>query len=788
MGIDKGPRRIGKYELHERLGRGGMAEVWKAWDNQLARYVAIKILHADLQNDPDFMKRFIREARVIASLHHPNIIKIHDFQISNLSDYASTIAYMVMDYVQGITLADYIRITSYIGKFPSASNIVYLFASISNAIDYAHQHGMIHRDIKPANILLDRRSSNDYSGTSDLPGEPILTDFGIVKVLNTSTASLSGSWLGTPLYISPEQAMGSSGNELSDIYSLGVILYEICTGVRPFTGENTYAIIMQHIQAIPIPPAQVNPNISLGLSHVILRSLDKDPLKRFTNASAMAEALAQALNMPIPEGLYSSNKIADFTSDLDYRNISQPDIPTSLSPSSPSSPPVGLSTPQFLEEAPFSSFQSMDSPGITPVNDLSEVPLFNSTVQNASNILQTPTSPIAPKTRLIKPAFGRQHRALFAGLLALLIFTLLSAGIGSFFYLHNQQRPSSAGSQIFGHAIFISTGQINEYSTQGLNNELQINLSSISTPPANKSYYAWLLSDKKQSPVVSFLLGKLSFNAGSVNFLYQGGQQQTDLLDSYSRLLITVEDTHSVPVHPSTDKSMWQYYAELPQMPALTTKVTALDYFRYLLSEDFRLAQMNLHGGLNIRFYKNMQQVVAWTDSISNSKDPASIRHLLISILDYLDGAPYVQNDVPPGTSLMADPTLSQVPIIDVEQSQVTTSYLERISNMLSSLVYSFGVTQQTIALANQINSALSNYVHKWLDQTRQDAKQLVSMSDTQLLQPSSKSLMIDMQTQVNYAFDGHIDLATGQEQEGITQLSADIQRLATFDIALYKP
>ncbi len=233
-GFNTDPKRFGKYELRELLGRGGMAEVWKAFDTQLERYVAIKILHADLQADPEFMTRFTREARVIASLHHPNIVQIHDFQIYQAPDSNNPIPYMVMDYVEGQTLANYIRATSRLGKFPLATEIVGIFASVSRAIDYAHQQGMIHRDIKPANILLDKRH------TAQNPmGEPILTDFGIAKLMGSSSGTVSGSWLGTPLYISPEQAQGYPGNERSDIYSLGVILYEICTGVQPFRGAHS---------------------------------------------------------------------------------------------------------------------------------------------------------------------------------------------------------------------------------------------------------------------------------------------------------------------------------------------------------------------------------------------------------------------------------------------------------------------------------------------------------------------------------------------------------------------
>src|SRR6266568_6700891 len=176
-----GPRRLGKYELQGRLERGGMGEVWKAYDTQLRRYVAIKVLHADLQANPDFVSRFTREAQLVASLHHPNIVQIHDFQFSNTGE-SGTTAYMVMDYVEGGTVADYIRATSRKGLYPPPSDILYLFTAISLALDYAHQRGMIHRDIKPANILLDKR--NLPVGAQFIApslGEPVLTDFGIAR-------------------------------------------------------------------------------------------------------------------------------------------------------------------------------------------------------------------------------------------------------------------------------------------------------------------------------------------------------------------------------------------------------------------------------------------------------------------------------------------------------------------------------------------------------------------------------------------------------------------------------
>src|SRR3984893_111132 len=181
-------RRLGKYELQARLGHGGMAEVWKARDTQLQRYVAIKLLHANLQADPDFVARFQREAQAIASLRHPNIVQIHDFQVSLPPESPAPTPYMVMTYIEGPTLANYIASTSQQEKIPSPVEVVSIFTSISLAVDYAHQKGMIHRDIKPANILLDQRNRS-----RNPMGEPILTDFGLAKLLGVSAVTLTGT-------------------------------------------------------------------------------------------------------------------------------------------------------------------------------------------------------------------------------------------------------------------------------------------------------------------------------------------------------------------------------------------------------------------------------------------------------------------------------------------------------------------------------------------------------------------------------------------------------------------
>src|SRR5438270_3319157 len=333
------PQRLGKYELQERLGLGGMAEVWKALDTQLQRHVAIKLLHANLKEDPHFMVRFEREAQLIASLHHPNIVQIHDFQIAS-SEEEGTIAYMVMDYIEGQTLADYIHSTSSRGNVPSPAEIVQLFTSIGLAVDYAHQHGMIHRDLKPANILLDKRNTR-----RNPMGEPILTDFGLARLLGLSAGTLTATQLGTPLYIAPEQVSGYGGNERSDIYSLGIILYEIVTGTLPFQGDNPTAVMSQHLNTPPPSPVLINPNVPPALVMVIMRCLAKDPAARFPSATSLTAAIAEALNVPIPENLGNPAYPLDAENMATYITPSPSNLSPVSTPSSPALPIVKTSTP-----------------------------------------------------------------------------------------------------------------------------------------------------------------------------------------------------------------------------------------------------------------------------------------------------------------------------------------------------------------------------------------------------------------------------------------------------------
>jgi eukaryotic-like serine/threonine-protein kinase len=516
--------RLDKYELLVRLGQGGMGEVWKARDTQLRRYVAIKFLHANLQSNTDFVAHFMREAQFVASLHHPNIIQIHDFQLTDARGTGAA-AYMVMDYVEGGTLGDYIRATSRKGLFPSNADIVYLFTAISLALDYAHQKGMVHRDIKPANILLDKRA------TSKPMGEPILTDFGIAKLQGGGATTVTHTAVGTPLYISPEQAKGQVANERSDLYSLGVILYEIVTGITPFRGDNAIAIMMQHVHEIPTPPTLINPKISHALSEVVLRSIAKDPDARFPSASGMTTALAQALQVAVPSSLSKPDIMRDqpgYNPLQPSRSLSDmASYPPTLA-ASPAAPyaPVGVQLNSPAAFTPAQAHPSLQSPLVSPL----------------------------PATQP-----QRRPRGLYIGLLVCVV--LLLVGIGAFtvprlLSQNNATTQNSSGS-VFGHITFLASASAphNTY------DQLQVTLNNVPSPPAGKTYYAWLENANSEANVIPHW--PIQVANGSVHATYQDDAQHTDLFAQNTKFLITAEDAGTTPIIPAPDLSTHLFYANI---------------------------------------------------------------------------------------------------------------------------------------------------------------------------------------------------------------------------------
>ncbi|MEA3396850.1 MAG: protein kinase, partial [Chloroflexota bacterium] len=270
---------LGKYQIVEHLGHGGMAEVYLCQQVNLERQVALKILHPFLAEDAGFVTRFQREARLVAALRHPNIVQVYDFDHNE--EYG--IYYMVMEYIPGATLKE--RLVA--GDVPLEEGVA-IVAAIADALDYAHRRGMVHRDVKPANIMF----------TAD--GHPVLADFGIARMLSLTGLTASGAMVGTPAYMAPEIGMGESGTPTSDIYSLGVVLYETVTGHLPFEAEVPMALVMKHIND-PIPsPTRYIPTLPSNLETAILKTLAKKPEERFVRAGELSAALRQSLDLEPP--------------------------------------------------------------------------------------------------------------------------------------------------------------------------------------------------------------------------------------------------------------------------------------------------------------------------------------------------------------------------------------------------------------------------------------------------------------------------------------------------------
>ncbi len=268
--------RIGSYEVQALLGKGGMARVYRGFDHDLQRPVAIKVLLEEATH-LEFARRFQREARLLASLRHPNIVQIYAYGQQD------TAIYMVQELLNGRTLKQHLHDLKERGERLSRQDIVSIVSQLASALDAAHAAGIIHRDVKPANVM--------WNAT----GEVILTDFGIAKrIITGADQTHNGVVIGTPNYLSPEQAQGMPVTQSSDIYALGVLLYELITGRVPFQGNNPMSVVIQHIQSSPPAMRSFRPDVPPTVESVVQRALAKNPAARFSRASDLSRALKRA--------------------------------------------------------------------------------------------------------------------------------------------------------------------------------------------------------------------------------------------------------------------------------------------------------------------------------------------------------------------------------------------------------------------------------------------------------------------------------------------------------------
>ncbi|HET6595731.1 MAG TPA: protein kinase [Anaerolineales bacterium] len=469
---------VGKVRIEREIARGGMAEVYLGTHLTLDRPVAVKVMHNYVESDPDLQSRFEREAKVVAGLRHPNIVQIFDY------DTAEGHPYIVMEYLVGPSLGVYLRELHKRGQRLEPMQVARLLITIAAALDYAHEQGVVHRDVKPGNIILHNKSRN-VSVEQHLTArtEPVITDFGLVRIAQSTMQTASGSVSGTPAYMSPEQAQGLKVDHRSDIYSLGVVLYEMLAGRIPFEGDTSWTLIFKHINE---PPPAVE-GIPPAVQSVLDRALAKRPEERHQSARELAADYMEAIGL---------------VSEANTLRISLP-------PSRPtrsitrSSPVKQTSTPAWTRIATFSILGLLFVAAALLV-----VPRLL-----GSN---TPTQP-PPATNTTTELHEENH------------------GTDAAPTASNGVVPVDTGEPI---------GLLRFQDGTAPADKVTLSTSSMPLPPEGNQYEVWLLQDDGEQRIS---IGPIAFDAenkGSLSFVDSGGR---NLIGTYSALEITVEPNDGNP-------------------------------------------------------------------------------------------------------------------------------------------------------------------------------------------------------------------------------------------------
>lgn len=465
-------KRLGKVQIESLVGRGGVAEVYLGTHTTLERKVAVKIVRNLNGENSDALARFEREARVIAKFRHPNIVQVHDF------DTIDSDPYLVMEYIEGPSLSQYLRALHQNDQRLPKPQMIRLINAVAGALQYAHRNGVIHRDIKPGNILLTSASGPIQAG-EPLPEdfEPVLTDFGLVRFLDASRETVTGQVAGTPAYMSPEQARGEAVDVRTDVYSLGIVLYEMLAGHVPFDGETTVSILLKQINQPPPPIPELSPLIE----NVLNRALDKDASQRFQTPIEFAEAFRKSVEMSLDPSTVRLNSL-------------EPDAPT-LQPAPPIEkpvPPTPAERPRWMRIAVLATV-AVALGAFMMVNGLPSSPGADPTVT-----LPVTTSTLAAATDTAVPSTGTS-----------IPFAASPSG--------------PAGILRFQNGMAIA-------------DEVSLIVHSMPAPPPGSQYEVWLTGDDDR-----ISLGVFSPEASSKGELNFAEPEGLSLLADFDRVEITIE-------------------------------------------------------------------------------------------------------------------------------------------------------------------------------------------------------------------------------------------------------
>lgn len=774
------PRRLGKYELQKLLGHGITGEVWKGVDVQTRQDVAVKLLHPDLlQNDPNFITLFMKEWQGISALHHSNIVQVREANISRPSESSNeTTPYIVMDYIEGqTTIAKSIQRTSRAGLFPPVSEIVHLFTRVGAAIDYAHEQGIVHNNIKPSNILL------DIKNTAHLPaGEPMLTDFGIAHLPGNNNNALT-------LSISPEQVKGEEANPRSDIYSLGVILYEICTGVLPFHGESNMAIMMHHLNTLPTSPMLINPHIPLSLSEVILRAMAKDPKTRFATASLMARAIAEACSIErLPqmtlnkseEPLFYTNSgplrvpaaqaqqpINGMTSIL---GVSQPlpDI-SSKHDALPGQGSQGKQTAEANNRPTFFPPQVNPKTPVTITGATAAQRITSPQPQTqTSGRLPTPSMKV-PATSVVSSAIAADDLKLRSknflspvalAIIGLLLLLVVVGSLGVSLLFRSASTPSTNG--VVGHVFF-------QDDALGKNDMLRIEVQNISDPPQGKHYVAWLQNVSGQA----IPLGNLTLQNGTATLLYAGEANHSNLLAFIRGVFVTEEnDGTSAPTAPTLSAKVYQAGLSTASFP----------YIQHVL---YALPGYPTHASLISGLFDSIKGIndkaVSVVDSIQSKQGYALVQRQAIRIIELIDGSQFARSS---GDLPASYPDMLSLPV-GLLSSPTQQGYIDALSAQINKISQTAGDNDALRQHAQNVSNALAD-LKSWVQQMRGYDAQILKASN--LGDPAVLTVALQLKQLAGDAYTGRTIPPNGGPtaapgSAGGYQAYVECQYLASLDI-----